>query len=53
MGLLEIILIVVILLALFGGGYGYNRRSDWGMAPFGGAGLLVIILLVLLVFRVI
>ena len=53
MGILEIILLVVIILALFGGGYGYSRRSDWGSAPFGGVGLLVIVLLVFFAFRVI
>ena len=53
MGILEIILLIVIILALFGGGYGYSRRSDWGSAPVGGAGLLVIVLLVLFTFRMI
>jgi hypothetical protein len=53
MGLLEIILIVVIILALFGGGYGYSRRADWGVGPSGGLGLIVLILLVILLFRVI
>ena len=53
MGLLEIILVVILLFALFGGGYGYSRRSDWGLAPAGGLGLLALILLVLFVFRVI
>lgn len=53
MGLLEIILIVVLIMALFGGGYGYSRRSDWGSAPGGLLGLIVIIVLVILVFRVI
>jgi Protein of unknown function (DUF3309) len=53
MGLLEIILIVIIVMALFGGGYGYSRRADWGVAPSGGLGLVVVILLVILLFRVI
>jgi hypothetical protein len=53
MGLLEIILIVIILMALLGGGYGYSRRADWGVAPSGGLGLVVVILLVILLFRVI
>jgi hypothetical protein len=51
MGLLEIILIVIIIMALFGGGYGYSRRADWGVAPSGGLGLVVLILLVILLFR--
>jgi len=50
-GILEIILVVVLLFALFGGGYGYSRRSDWGAGPSGGFGLLVMILLVVLVLR--
>jgi len=53
MGLLEIILIVVLLMAFFGGGYGYTRRSDWGVAPSGIGGLLVLILIVVLVVRLI
>ena len=51
MGLLEIILLIVIILALFGGGYGYSRRADWGVGPSGGLGLVVLILLVILLFR--
>ena len=51
MGLLEIILVVFLLLALFGGGYGYSRRSDWGSGPAGGLGLLVMILVVVLLLR--
>ena len=53
MGILEIVLIIVLIVAVFGGGYGYSRRSDWGSAPGGGLGLLALILIVLLVFRVI
>ena len=38
MGLLEIILLVVIVMALFGGGYGYSRRADWGSGRPAGWG---------------
>jgi hypothetical protein len=53
MGLLEIILIVILLMALLGGGYGYSRRANWGVAPSGGLGLIVVILLVILLFRLV
>ena len=53
MGLLEIVLIVIIILAVFGGGYGYSRRADWGVAPSGGLGLVVVILLVILLLRLV
>jgi hypothetical protein len=44
---MTILLIVLIILLLGGGGYGYSRRSDWGYAPVGGLGTILIILLVL------
>jgi hypothetical protein len=49
MGILEFILIVVIIIALLGGGFGYSRRADWGVAPSGILGLVVVIVLVILV----
>jgi len=51
LGILEIILLVILVMALFGGGYGYSRRSDWGSMPAGGLGLVVLILVVFLVAR--
>ncbi|OWK37535.1 DUF3309 family protein [Fimbriiglobus ruber] len=53
MGILEIVLLVIIVMALFGGGYGYSRRADWGAAPSGVLSLLVLVLLVVLVMRVV
>lgn len=53
MGLLEIILIVILIMALFGGGYGYSRRADWGVAPSSALGLVVVILLVILLLRIV
>jgi hypothetical protein len=53
MGLLEIILIVILLVALLGGGYGYSRRADWGVGPSGVVGLVVVILILVLLFRLI
>jgi len=53
MGILEVVLIVLVVLFLFGGGYGYSRRTDWGNAPAGVFGLLVLILVVFLVIRLI
>jgi hypothetical protein len=51
LGILEVILLVILVMALFGGGYGYSRRSDWGSLPAGALGLLVLILMVFLVSR--
>ena len=51
MGIVEIIIIIVILFALFGGGYCYSRRGDWGAGPAGGLGLLVTILLIVLLLK--
>ena len=51
MSILGIILIVVLVLVIFGGGWGYSRGSypgGYGYAPFGIVGLLVVILLILL-----
>jgi len=53
MGLLEVVLIVLVILFLLGGGYGYQRRTDWGNAPVGVFGLLVVILVVILLSRLI
>jgi hypothetical protein len=53
MGLLEIILIIIILMAVLGGGYGYSRRADWGVGPSGLISLVVVILIVILLFRLI
>jgi len=51
MGILEFILIIIIVIALLGGGFGFSRRADWGVAPSGILGLVVLILLVILLFR--
>ena len=53
MGILEIVLIIFEILFLFGGGYGYRRRTDWGNGPVGISGLLVTILLVVLILRLV
>ena len=50
--MLEIILIVLVILFLLGGGYGYTRREDWGSAPSGIFGLLLVIVVIVLLFRV-
>jgi hypothetical protein len=52
MGLLEVVLIVLVILFLFGGGYGYQRRTDWGRGPVSLFGILVVIVVVILLFRV-
>lgn len=48
-----ILLIVLLLILLGGGGYGYSRRADWGYAPVGGIGTIILILILLWVFGVI
>lgn len=47
--MLSTILIVILMLMLLGAfpAWGYNR--NWGMAPSGGVGILIIILLILVV----
>jgi len=51
LGILEVIVLVILIMAVFGGSYGYSRRSDWGSLPAGGLGLLVLIPMVFLVAR--
>ena len=53
MGLLELVIVIILVMALLGGGIGWSRREDWGNLPTGGFGLLVLILVIVLLFRVI
>ena len=48
-----ILLVIIAFLLLGGGGYTYSRRGDWGYAPVGGLGTILIIVLLLWVFGVI
>jgi hypothetical protein len=48
-----ILLIVILVLLLAGGIPAWNRREDWGQAPSGVIGLLLLIVLVILIFRLI
>jgi hypothetical protein len=51
---MTLIILIVVLVLLFGGtGYGYSRRSDWGYAPVGGLGTILLILVLLWAFGVI
>lgn len=50
---MTILLIILIVLLLSGSGYGYSRRSDWGYAPVGGLGTILLILILLWAFGVI
>lgn len=50
---LGIILLVLLILLLCGSFPVYPYSRDWGPYPAGGFGLLLIILIILLVFRVI
>jgi hypothetical protein len=48
MDLIKILLIVLIVCALFGGGYGYHSGTYNGGIGIGFGGLLLIVLIVLL-----
>jgi hypothetical protein len=43
------ILIIILVIALVGGLPTWQHSANWGYAPSGGIGLIVVILLVLLV----
>jgi hypothetical protein len=45
--MLGTILLVVLVLALLGALPNWNHSRDWGYAPSGGFGLVVLVLLVL------
>jgi hypothetical protein len=47
---MDILLVIILLLALFGGGFGYRRGYIIGSPGIGIVGLLVIILIVVLLF---
>lgn len=42
---MSILLIILLVLLLGGGGWGYN--AGWGVAPMGGIGLLLLIVVIL------
>ena len=48
---LGVILVVILLIALFGSYPGWPHSHSWGYAPFGGAGLILLILVILLVLK--
>jgi Protein of unknown function (DUF3309) len=43
------ILIVILILALFGALPRWNHSRNWGYAPTGGLGLILVIVVILLV----
>lgn len=43
--MLTIVLIVLLVMALGGGGYGYSRK--WGYASFSPLGILAVVVLIL------
>jgi len=47
--MLGTILIVILLLALFGALPGWSHCRDWGYAPTGGLGLILVIVIILVV----
>jgi hypothetical protein len=47
--MLGTILIVVLILALLGALPRWNHSRDWGYAPTGGVGLILVIVVILLV----
>ena len=48
-----IILLIVLVILLFGSLPRWKHSKDWGYAPTGGLGLLLIILLILVILNVI
>jgi hypothetical protein len=46
---LGVILVVILLIALFGSYPGWPHSHSWGYAPFGGVGVILLILIILLV----
>ena len=49
--MLGTILIVILILALFGALPRWSHSRDWGYAPTGGLGLILVIVVILLVHR--
>ena len=47
--MLGTILIVILILALFGALPRWSHSKDWGYAPSGGLGLILVIVVILLV----
>jgi hypothetical protein len=45
-----LLLIVLILLLVPAGGYGYYRRADWGPAPYSVLWLIVVVFVLLALF---
>jgi hypothetical protein len=48
---LGVILVVILLFALFGSYPGWQHSHSWGYAPFGGVGIILLILIILVVLR--
>jgi hypothetical protein len=46
--MLGTIVLVILILMLVGAVPAWNHSANWGYGPFGGIGLLVVIILVLL-----
>ena len=53
MALLGLILLIVIIVLLVGAAPTWGHSRGWGYRPMGGLGILLVILIVLLLFRVI
>lgn len=48
--MLGTILIVLLILALIGAFPSWPHSQEWGYAPFGGVGIILVILLLFLLF---
>lgn len=44
---MNLLLIILIVILLLGGGYGYSNRAEWGVAPVGGIGMVLLIIVIL------
>jgi len=51
--MLGTILLIIVILMLLGGLPVYPYSRDWGYAPTGGLGLVLVIIIVLMVLRMI
>ncbi len=51
---MELVLVIILILLLFGGIGSFpawDHSRDWGYGPFGGIGLILLILVIVLIAR--
>jgi hypothetical protein len=45
------LLVILLVMGVLFGGYGYNRRTDWGPYPSGIIGFFVLVILLVLILK--